>query len=446
MVGTFQEIKEGLTISDNLTFYVNAATGNDTQSGLTAALAKKTIQAAIDAINILVSGVVTINIAAGTYSENIVTNVILAQTGNSDGSIVLKLVGDDKTTTFIEGANTSYTISHVDTLLTLDIDKITVQNSAVAPTGAIYCIEAALIIRDIDISNATNGIYCSNHSFVSLVGTTTNNYDCSSIAITVYGSSIMLVYSVNLTLENGIYGIIVNNSYFASGATLSFLNTDRGISSRSAAYCGINGTLNFDGLTGATGAAFEATSNSIFSIVAGVTVNFNTVQYGVLIQSGASWTEGNLCNYNWGVVAQKKVIIKTGGIISSVNNLNITSLAADVEYLDDGGAESIRSQDVRYLRTKRTLINASPYAVLKDDVILGADTTTIPIIINLPTAASYESGRSIIIKDELGNAAVNNITINPSGAESIDGLAAPIILNINYSKLEIYSNGTNWNI
>lgn len=57
----------------NLTYYVNASTGLDTNTGLAAGTAFKTIQKAINILNKILEGnaVVTINVAAGTYNESL---------------------------------------------------------------------------------------------------------------------------------------------------------------------------------------------------------------------------------------------------------------------------------------------------------------------------------------------------------------------------------------
>lgn len=49
----------------------------------------------------------------------------------------------------------------------------------------------------------------------------------------------------------------------------------------------------------------------------------------------------------------------------------------------------------------------------------------------------------VVVKDESGGAATNNITIDTEGAETIDG-ANSIVINANYGVLRVYSNGTNW--
>lgn len=54
-----------------LTYYVDAAAGNDTNDGLTSGTALKTIGAAIDKLPQVINHAVTINLAAGTYAETI---------------------------------------------------------------------------------------------------------------------------------------------------------------------------------------------------------------------------------------------------------------------------------------------------------------------------------------------------------------------------------------
>jgi hypothetical protein len=71
----------------DITLYVNAATGSDTNDGLTSGTAFKTIGAAIAKIPQIVNHVVTINLADGTYNEAIILNGIFGK-GN------IKIVGN----------------------------------------------------------------------------------------------------------------------------------------------------------------------------------------------------------------------------------------------------------------------------------------------------------------------------------------------------------------
>lgn len=94
-------------------------------------------------------------------------------------------------------------------------------------------------------------------------------------------------------------------------------------------------------------------------------------------------------------------------------------------------------------KIKRTAVGAGGYSLDSQDYLVaktaitgGGDT------ISLPTAASV-SGQQFKIKDESGNASINNITIDPNGAETIDGLAT-ILIKSDYGEYTIYSNGSAW--
>lgn len=81
-----------------------------------------------------------------------------------------------------------------------------------------------------------------------------------------------------------------------------------------------------------------------------------------------------------------------------------------------------------------TAVNAaaSPYTVQSTDTYLYVDSSGGAVQILL-SAASLRSGVPLVIKD-IGGAAsdpAKNITITPSGAETIDGLA-PLVINAAY--------------
>lgn len=82
----------------------------------------------------------------------------------------------------------------------------------------------------------------------------------------------------------------------------------------------------------------------------------------------------------------------------------------------------------------------SPYAVLSSDVILLVDTSAGAVTVNLQPGATRTG--NLIIKDVTGNAAANNITITPFGAERIDNLT-PVPIDSNYGAINIlpYGNG-----
>ncbi len=68
-------------------------------------------------------------------------------------------------------------------------------------------------------------------------------------------------------------------------------------------------------------------------------------------------------------------------------------------------------------------ITRSPYSVLLGDLAIWVDTSGGPVVIETPPAVA-RAGRPLMIKDITGTAAVvgHNITIIPSGAETIEDL------------------------
>ncbi len=90
---------------------------------------------------------------------------------------------------------------------------------------------------------------------------------------------------------------------------------------------------------------------------------------------------------------------------------------------------------------KITTPGAYPYTTVPQDRVILVDTSSARTITPL---ASPTTGQRHTIKDNVGSATANNITITPSG-KNIDGGASATI-NINYGSMDIVYNGTQWNI
>ncbi len=88
-----------------------------------------------------------------------------------------------------------------------------------------------------------------------------------------------------------------------------------------------------------------------------------------------------------------------------------------------------------------TIPGAYPYLTLSTDYVILVDTTSARTI-NL--IGSPAAGRTYRIKDNVGSAALNNITIVPN-AGTIDG-AATLVINSNWGSVDIVYNGTAWRI
>lgn len=72
------------------------------------------------------------------------------------------------------------------------------------------------------------------------------------------------------------------------------------------------------------------------------------------------------------------------------------------------------------------------------------DTST-SVQITLPSAAAVASGRFYVIKDVTGSADTNNITIVLTGGDTIDGVAASSVIDVNFASFTLVSDGiSNW--
>lgn len=84
------------------------------------------------------------------------------------------------------------------------------------------------------------------------------------------------------------------------------------------------------------------------------------------------------------------------------------------------------------------------YTVDPSDQYVGvASTTTGGCTVNLPAVANVHPGYELVVKDESGTANTNNIVIDGSGAETIEG-AATNTISTNYGSRRLKSTGTAW--
>jgi len=94
-------------------------------------------------------------------------------------------------------------------------------------------------------------------------------------------------------------------------------------------------------------------------------------------------------------------------------------------------------------KAKKRLSITSNYSIGTDDHFVGVDTTSGTVSLTLPAGAS--EGKIYTIKDEGGQAATNNITVQASDGALIDG-ESTVTLESSYSSISIYWNATSWHI
>jgi hypothetical protein len=82
----------------------------------------------------------------------------------------------------------------------------------------------------------------------------------------------------------------------------------------------------------------------------------------------------------------------------------------------------------------------SPYTVLATDQYISVDSSGGAITLNFPNAPTFK--REWVIKDRVGDASTNNITLTtPGGTVTFDGLTS-FIINSNYGAVNLLANAT----
>lgn len=89
-----------------------------------------------------------------------------------------------------------------------------------------------------------------------------------------------------------------------------------------------------------------------------------------------------------------------------------------------------------------TNVTTPTYTALTTDYFLCVDTAINPVTITLPTGIL---GTVYMVKDCSGDANTNNITIQGTGGQLVDGSATATI-NSPYGNLQFIFNGTEWSI
>ncbi len=84
---------------------------------------------------------------------------------------------------------------------------------------------------------------------------------------------------------------------------------------------------------------------------------------------------------------------------------------------------------------------SSPYTILSTDRLLLVDTSSGAVTLNMPNPAL---NRLIEIKDKKGTFGTNNVTLARYSTESIEGLAANLVLRANWGNYEFRSDGSNY--
>lgn len=92
---------------------------------------------------------------------------------------------------------------------------------------------------------------------------------------------------------------------------------------------------------------------------------------------------------------------------------------------------------------KRIAFSGANYTASTSDYLVGITSVAVAPSIGLPLPSLVGTGKTFIVKDEVGGAGTTTITIRSEGEKTIDG-ATSSTLNTNYQSKQFYSDGSNW--
>lgn len=372
----------------------------------------------------------TIYVRPGTYVENLTLKAgvdICAMTGDGysntvaiDGSISASYAG-------------RATISGCQ-LISRNSDGITISGASAT----------VLTVKDCVLSQAANA--GTHYSLVmSAASGELYIFDCFG-STTTNGSWINMTAGlakiVNCNLANN-GGTTLNN--LVSGGTLTII----------ASAIGTDATVGA-GFTVSAGVLTALNSNFSGQITSSGTGDINLENSRIYTPNSTCLTSGSSGGdecMNCVLVGGTASAISVGSTLllsnCSVNSSN-TNAITGAGTLSFGGIVFTGTSSLINTSTQIPLVQSNdairittpgayPYTTVPQDQLILVDTSLARTITPL---ASPTTGQKHIIKDNVGSAATNNITITPSG-KNIDG-AASTIINLNYGSVTIVYNGTQW--
>lgn len=115
-----------------------------------------------------------------------------------------------------------------------------------------------------------------------------------------------------------------------------------------------------------------------------------------------------------------------------------------VTFTGNGGA-MVKLEGVSSVSRSRTAVTSASYTILATDTLVGVNYAG-DVTLTLPEIGGAEDpgeGNLLIIKDESGEAGNNNITVNCSGSDTMDGTVfTSATLDTDGQAIKIYHDGT----
>lgn len=215
----------------------------------------------------------------------------------------------------------------------------------------------------------------------------------------------------------------------ASGGTPQATASTQGTVQLSGDLGGTGSTATTPRVGGVNGATVPAAGALTTGHVLQVT-GTSALTYGFVADanvSGSAAIAGSKISPNFG----------SQSLTAGTSSLGNTTITGSITASSTTGIHTLNGSVA--FQTRTTAINLIVDTTLTDHIIFVNTNAAVQITLPTPTA-----GRELIIKDIIGLANTNNITLVPHGAEKIEGLAANKILASNWGSWTVVSNGTDW--
>ncbi len=414
--------------------------------------------------------------SAGTESNNILFgNLNFGTTGESNTLRIGVSTGtgngqlDQAFIAGIDGVN----IGSVATVVTESGDQL---GTAVITAGTGITVTPGANTITIDTASSVSNSFPTDSGTATpvagvlniIAGTATENAG-TTVSFSGSGNTVTLNLSSSGILANTLLGNGTGNGALTTGAD----NTGVGFQTLTVLTSGFGNTA-FGG--GALQSLTSGSDNVVVGVTAGdsLLTGVGNTLLGTIAGSAYAGSESyNICigSGSVGVIAESHTLrigLSTGSganqlnraFISGIDGVNVGSVATVVTesgnqlgtaVISGGtgitvtpGANSIVISGSGSITFTYTNVNTSPYVVLVTDEYLSVDSSGGPITIQLPNAATL--GKTFVIKDRTGSAAINNITVTTvGGVVNIDG-ATTFVMNTAFQSISLLGNNTSYEI